>query len=128
MLQRYNRITEKELRQTLRKNMPKAEVLLWSRLKSEQLGCKFRRQYSVGPYSVDFYCAETRQAVETDGESHFEHGAAERDNRRQQYIESMGIEFLRFTNTDIYENLEGVLQTIYDAVQRRRQKQAPETT
>ena len=109
----YNRISEYEKRKELRNNMTKAEVILWSKLKDKHLnGIKFRRQYSVGPYIVDFYCAKRRLAIEIDGDSHFQEGAKEYDEERQKYIEDCGISFLRFTNNDIYENLKEVLNTI----------------
>ncbi len=73
---------------------------------------KFRRQYSVGRYILDFYCPEARLAVEVDGDSHFGDGAERRDAVRQQYIESFGIAFVRCTNGDVYGNLEGVLEEI----------------
>ena len=75
----FNRTSEKGKRKQLRKTMPEAEVILWSRLKNKQLAeTKFRRQYSVGKYVVDFYCAEKKLAIELDGESHFVEGAQEK--------------------------------------------------
>jgi very-short-patch-repair endonuclease len=72
LTQYFNRSSEKGVRRRLRKEMPKAEVLLWSRLRARQLlGVKFRRQYSVGPYCIDFHCVEEKLGVEVDGESHF---------------------------------------------------------
>ncbi len=107
----FNRPTEKRLRQRLRRNAPQAEVLLWSKLRGRQiLGCKFRRQFSIGPYSVDFYCPLLRLAIEVDGDSHFEDNAMARDAGRQALIEGLGIQFLRFTNNDIYENLDDVME------------------
>jgi len=93
--------------------MPPAEVILWSKLRGKNVkGYKFRRQYSVGTYIVDFYCAELKLAIEIDGESHFIEGSEDRDRRRQEFIESTCIRFLRFTNTDVYERLDGVLEAI----------------
>jgi very-short-patch-repair endonuclease len=93
--------------------MSKAEVVLWKKLSRKQLlGFKFRRQYGVDQYVIDFYCPKLKLAIEVDGESHFVQGAEDYDRRRQEHIESLGITFLRFTNTDIYENLNGVLQSI----------------
>ena len=101
------------MRRQLRKTMPKAEVLVWSRLRGKQLcGYKFHRQYSVGPYSIDFYCPAAKLAIELDGDSHFYPVEQRYDSQRQRYIESFGIRCLRFTNSEIYENLEGVLETI----------------
>jgi very-short-patch-repair endonuclease len=113
----YNRQSEKEKRRALRRNMTKAEVLLWLQLKNKQvLGHRFLRQYSVDRYVLDFYCPKLRLAIEVDGESHFVEGAEEYDRERQQYIEALGIKFLRFLNTEIYHNLQGVLQAINEKV------------
>lgn len=113
----YNRQSEKEKRRALRRNMTKAEVLLWIQLKNRQmLGYRFLRQYSVDRFVLDFYCPKLRLAIEVDGESHFGEGAEAYDRERQNYIESLGIKFLRFLNTEIYHNLQGVLQAIHDKV------------
>jgi very-short-patch-repair endonuclease len=97
--------------------MTKAEVLLWLRLKNKQvLGQRFLRQYGVDRYVLDFYCPKLKLAIEVDGETHFVERAGEYDRERQQYIEGLGITFLRFLNTDIYQNLSGVLQTITDTI------------
>ena len=99
MTKLYNRTSEKAKRQQLRRNMTKAEFLLWQKLKGKQLeGVKFRSQYGVGQFVVDFYCTELKLAIEIDGESHFQDGAQEYDQERQAFIESVGIRFLRFTN------------------------------
>lgn len=95
----YNRASEKKLRRVLRRNSPKAESLLWARLRRKQiLGLRFRRQFSVGPYSIDFYCPALKLAIEIDGDSHFSKNAMVCDQDRQEYIEAFGIRFLRFTN------------------------------
>jgi very-short-patch-repair endonuclease len=109
----FNKISEKEKRRSLRKNMPKSEVILWSKLKNKQMqGKRFLRQYSVDQYVLDFYCPELKLAIEVDGDSHFVTGAQEYDRDRQKYIESFGIRFLRYTNADIYENVDGVCRHI----------------
>jgi very-short-patch-repair endonuclease len=103
----------KERRRSLRNNMPKAEVLLWTRLKSKQLhGIKFRRQHSIGPYVLDFYCSTLKLAIEIDGDTHAGEQEAEKDRKRQRYIESFGIRFVRFTNFQVIENIESVLEEI----------------
>ena len=107
----FNKGSEKEKRRLLRNNMPKAEILLWSKLKGRGLsGFKFRRQYGVNKFVLDFYCPELKLAIEIDGDSHFMKGAKESDLERQEMIESYGIVFLLFTNTDIYENMNAVLE------------------
>ncbi len=98
--------------------MTKAEVLLWIRLKNRRLlGHRFLRQYSVDRYVLDFYCPKLKLAIEVDGETHFVEGAEEHDRERQQYIEALGIKFLRFLNTEIYHDLDGVLQAIKNKIQ-----------
>ncbi len=99
--------------------MPLAETILWSKLRGKNLeGLKFRRQYSIGSFVVDFYCPEHKLATEVDGESHYVDGAMEHDMMRQSVIESAGVTFLRFTNHDVYERLEGVIEKILEKTRR----------
>lgn len=120
MTRKYNRYSEKDKRRHLRENMPKAEVLLWTKLTGRQLlGYKFRRQYSIGPYIVDFHCAELKLAIELDGDSHFAEGGQGYDEKRDEYLESFGIQVLRFLHTDVYDNIEGVLEVTARQVQMR---------
>ncbi len=122
MTQIYNRNSEKQKRQQLRKNRPKAEYILWQKLRNKQIeNCKFRSQYSVAEFVIDFYCAELKLAIEIDGESHFIDGTQEYDRERQAFIEATGIQFIRFTNNDVYENLEGVLEIVRLKVRELRQ-------
>ena len=114
----YNRKREQKKRRYLRKNMPKSEVLLWTKLKNRQMhGERFLRQYGVDQYILDFYCPRLKLAIEADGDSHFVIGAEDYDKARQEYIESFGIEFLRFKNEDVYKNIDGVCQTVYDKIE-----------
>ncbi len=110
MTRLFNRTAEKEKRRALRNDMPEPEKRIWARLRSRQVnGYKFRRQYSIGKFIVDFYCPEKKLAIEIDGDSHFTQELRPYDAARQKYIESQGIHFLRFTNKDITENVDGVL-------------------
>ena len=68
---------------------------------------------------LGFYCAELQLDIELDGELHYVGNAQSRDRRRQQFIESLGIRVLRFLNTDVYENLEGVWEAIARAVREQ---------
>jgi very-short-patch-repair endonuclease len=70
----------------------------------------------VGPYSIDLYCVEAKLAIELDGDSHFTPEAKLYDAQRQQFIESFGIRFLRFTNQDVYDHPEGVIEAIAAAL------------
>ena len=104
--------------------MPKAEILLWTNLSRKQLlGHKFRRQYGVDNYVVDFYCPALKLAIEIDGDSHFQPGAEKYDIERQRHIESYGVHFLRFTNADIFENIDGVLDRIEEEIFRRSSRE-----
>ena len=121
----YNRSNERELRKHLRNNMPSTEVIVWSRLQKRQLhGCKFRRQFSVGSYVLDFYLTELKLAIEIDGDSHFRAGADAYDKARQTSIEQLGVKFLRFTNNDVYRNLRGVLESISETIQKMKKDRA----
>ena len=70
--------------------MTEAEILVWSKLRAKQMcGHKFRRQYSVGVYSLDFYCPSLKLAIEIDGDTHFQAGARKYDLTRQEFIERL---------------------------------------
>jgi very-short-patch-repair endonuclease len=113
MARLYNRRSQKATRQRLRREVPKAEEILWSKLRRRQmLGYKFRRQYSIEAFVVDFYCPVLRLAIEVDADSHFQTGSPVRDGARQVAIESFGIHFLRFRNVEVFEYLEVVLAAI----------------
>jgi len=116
----YNKSCEKNKRKKLRSSMPNAEIVLWSKLKSKGLdGYKFRRQYSVGNFVIDFYCPRLKLAIEVNGDSHFSDVSEACDKERESFIESFGISFLRFTNKEIYQNLDQVLARIEDYIQER---------
>lgn len=109
----FNKTTLKEKRQALRNNATLSEKILWSKLKKgNPFNLKFRRQYSIGNYIVDFYCPELKLAIEIDGDSHFEEGAEKKDFSRTAYLEKEGINLIRFTNNDVKKNLLQVLEEI----------------
>ncbi len=108
----YNRQIQTQRRADLRNNQTRAEWLLWLELRSSQLGCKFRRQFGVGPYIVDFYCPKFHLGIEVDGDSHFAPQAEAYDEERLRYLIDKGVHLLRFTNEQIYSDLESVLQVI----------------
>jgi very-short-patch-repair endonuclease len=113
MTQLYNKTSERDKRRALRNNMPPAEKLLWARLRGRQVeGCKFRRQYSIGAFVVDFYMPELKLAIEIDGDSHVGDDAQAYDCERQSLLESKGTRFLRFTNQQVYEELDAVIEEI----------------
>jgi very-short-patch-repair endonuclease len=104
-------------RRALRNAMPTAEVILWSYLRRRQvLGKKFRRQVSIKNFVVDFFCFELLLAIEVDGPSHFTRKALLKDKERQEKIEGEGVRFLRFTNSEVYHNIDGVMEVVYQTV------------
>lgn len=95
----------------LRKNMTKAEVLLWQQLRRWQVGgFKFRRQMPVGPYVADFACSDRKLIVEVDGATHAEDDEITYDARRTAYIEAQGWTVYRVWNNEVYENMSGVIE------------------
>jgi very-short-patch-repair endonuclease len=103
----------KKRRRDLRNNLTKAEVTLWKYIKGNQLeGRKFRRQFSVGNYILDFYCFEEKLAIELDGKEHYTEGSYEYDLSRDSFLKAQGITILRFENEDIFKCTEEVLEKI----------------
>jgi very-short-patch-repair endonuclease len=97
----------------LRRSMTDAEQALWRELRRASLGWRFRRQFAIPPYIVDFACLEARLIVEADGG---QHAVSEADGRRDAYLRRHGWRILRFWNNDILANRAGVLQRIADAL------------
>jgi very-short-patch-repair endonuclease len=113
MTEAFNQSSQKARRRSLRKTMPKAEQLLWSQLRNKRLGgYKFHRQYSVDQYILDFYCPKTKLGIEVDGPSHFLDFGIKKDDQRTVHMETYGIQVVRFTNNNIYENMDEVLNHI----------------
>ena len=111
--QKNNRPELKEFRKKLRNNLTPAEAALWTSLKARQLeGRKFRRQFSVENYILDFYCPAEKLAVELDGEGHFTEEGRKYDAERTAVLNSYGIQVIRFENKEVFENLEAVLEEI----------------
>src|SRR4051812_45170168 len=95
----------------LRKNLTDSEKTLWKELRLEQMGCKFRRQYPIGPYIVDFACPERMLIIELDGSHHLD--GKQRDDRRTQWLESQGYKVLRFWNSEVSNELIAIKNVIY---------------
>jgi very-short-patch-repair endonuclease len=97
----------------LRTQLTPQEVKLWVKLRElKQLGYHFRRQSPLGPYIVDFICFGSNVIVEADGGQHNLSEGAERDRIRDAFLRSQGFHVLRFWNSDIDQNLKGVMETI----------------
>jgi very-short-patch-repair endonuclease len=113
MVSGSNKKELKGLRQNLRNNMPPAEKILWGQLKGKQLEkYKFRRQHSINEFILDFFCPQAGLAIEIDGDSHYQTGRPGYDAERSKKIDSHGIKIIRFTNNEIYDSLDGVVDQI----------------
>jgi len=101
----------------LRKAQTDAELTLWARLRNKQLErVKFRRQQPIGPYIVDFVSFERKLVVELDGGQHSGKEARERDEERTTWLKGEGYQLLRFWNSEVLTNTEGVLERIREAL------------
>ena len=115
----HNRKELRELRQALRTHATASEAMLWSCLKNSQLdGRKFRRQHSVGPFVLDFSRPAERLCIEIDGGVHENPTTSLNDQSRDEYLAGMRIRVLRFTNKQVLDGLEGVLDEIRAAFRK----------
>ncbi|MEW6716041.1 MAG: DUF559 domain-containing protein [Chloroflexota bacterium] len=106
-----------ERARALRREMTPAERQLWSGLRGEQPGVKFRKQHPIGPYIADFYSWEAGLVIELDGSSHFTPQAQDYDHERDDYLSALGLTVLRFTNQEVTSQREGVLSRIVEAIE-----------
>ena len=105
----------------LRGNPTNEERILWMHLRTRPQGCKFRRQHPAGNYILDFYCHALALAIEVDGSIHNEPEIAKADIERQHFLESGGIQFIRFTNEQVKLHIEDVVNKIDAAILLRTQ-------
>jgi len=109
-LSRINPTTKRNTR-ALRRDMSDAERLLWQHLRRRQVaGQRFRRQHPVGTFIVDFACLEAALIVEVDGGQHADQ--KEYDTARTAWLERQGFRVVRFWNSEVLTNLEGVREVI----------------
>jgi very-short-patch-repair endonuclease len=108
----YNK-TLKEYSRRLRKEMTDAERLLWSKIRGKQLkGYQFYRQKPIGKFIVDFYCPNANLVLELDGGQHYTEDGITKDRRRDNFMRSIGLRVLRFSDREVFENIEGVIEKI----------------
>ena len=112
----YNDKSLKVTRQCLRRKMPAPEIILWMKLKNGQIGYKFRRQHGIKNYIVDFYCPRKKLVIEIDGENHYIINNQEKDQARDSELIKLNIRVLRFTNKEIMENIDGVMDKIMETI------------
>jgi very-short-patch-repair endonuclease len=101
----------------MRKQSTRAEKLLWHALRNNQLQATFRRQHPIGPFIVDFVCNELMLIIEVDGDVHAKPDQQDYDQIRQRALESLGYAVLRFSNSDVLQNLNSVLANILTEIE-----------
>ncbi|MBF0484030.1 MAG: endonuclease domain-containing protein [Candidatus Omnitrophica bacterium] len=102
----------------LRKEQTDAEKLIWLYVRNQQIkNIKFRRQFSIGNYIIDFYAPSIKLAIEIDGGQHYEDIGERKDKTRSKYLESQGIKILRFANNDVLINMDGVYEVIENKIE-----------
>ncbi|MEE1962564.1 endonuclease domain-containing protein [Allomuricauda taeanensis] len=107
----------KELARQLRNNATRSEVLLWQKLKRDQMhGYDFHRQKPIDEYIVDFFCNRLRLAIEVDGYSHEILEVWEKDVKKTNRLNELGIHVLRFSDHQVFKDMENVLRTIEDYI------------
>jgi very-short-patch-repair endonuclease len=110
----------------LRKNQTDAERKLWSVLRDRQLsGVKFRRQFSLGGYILDFYSPQHKLGIEADGSQHYEDEGRRRDEQRTKDLSSLGVQVLRFSDRDVLNNVEGVCRVIQEVLEDKKLNPPP---
>ena len=118
----HNLKRQKQIRRSLRHRATPAERALWQLLQKRQVdGRKFRRQYGIGPYIVDFFCAEEDLAIELDGNVHHHPARRESDRERTTFLNAQDVSVLRFENNLVLEQPDFVV----DAIRRRFKKRSP---
>ncbi len=101
------------LRRDLRHNPTAAELAFWSHIANKRfINFKFRKQHGIGPYIVDFYCAQKKVIIEIDGDTHATDKGPERDKNRTAYLESLGYKVIRYNNRDVLNNASGVFEDL----------------
>jgi very-short-patch-repair endonuclease len=95
--------------------MTDAERRIWSKIRRKQLKeFQFYRQKNIGNYIVDFYCPAAKLIVEVDGGQHYSEENIVKDEVRDRFLNDLGFRVLRFSNSDVFKNIEGVVTEIYD--------------
>jgi very-short-patch-repair endonuclease len=111
------RLSPLAFRRVLRKKATDAENELWSRLRRHRMGPKFRRQHTVGPYTLDFYCPAARLAVELDGGQHYEGQQRVKDEARDAWLKEQGIRVIRYSDRDALLETTAIEEAIWQALE-----------
>ena len=97
--------------------MTVSENMLWLKLRRKQLkGNPFYRQKIIGNYIVDVYCPKANLVIELDGGQHYSEMGQAKDRARDDFLKDLGIKVLRFSDREIFENMDGVMQEIWSCL------------
>ncbi len=105
--------------------MTYGEIALWRELKGKKLGVQFSRQIPIDTYIVDFYCKDLKLVIEVDGSIHFVEDQEEKDKQRQARLESLGITLIRFSDSDVKNNLGQVLDKLREYINDNKPTPSP---
>ena len=109
----------KERRRELRKNQTPAEKVVWQYLRRKNiLGVQFYRQYGIGFYIADFYAPKIKLCIEIDGDQHYTTEGKMYDNERDNFMNSLGIQIIRFKNSEVLNNISKVIDEIGSSIEK----------
>ncbi len=101
--------------------MTDSERILWSRIRRKQVkGYQFYRQKAIASYIVDFYCPAAGIVIELDGSQHYTDEGRAADTNRDEYMKKVGLRVIRFRSSDVFDNIDGVLQKIHESLPESR--------
>ena len=116
MTKHFNKKEIQKRRRLLRSNMTFSEKIVWMYLRKRKMKERFLRQYSVDNYIIDFYCPKLKIAIEIDGDVHEQEEQKKHDIIRQEYLERLGIKFLRLKNDELFDNPNKAFERIENKV------------
>ena len=106
---------------SLRRNLTDAEAKLWSELRGRQVqGYKFRRQHPIDDYVADFACLSAKLVIEIDGATHSTEEELAYDRQRTVLLQGLGWRVIRFTNDEVFTDVDGVVEAIWEALKEAR--------
>jgi very-short-patch-repair endonuclease len=124
---RYRKNLKSKAR-SLRRELTEAEKVLRNRLRKKQVqGVQFFRQRPIGNYIVDFFAPKARLIVEVDGSQHLTESMVRRDKLRDDYLAHLGLLVLRFPDSEVFRETEGVMEVIFRKVSERCNQKSPPT-
>ncbi len=109
----------KEFARHNRQKMTESEGFLWTALRQNLKGFKFRRQHIIGDYIVDFICLEYKLVIEVDGEYHHTDEQRQEDQIRTNYLQSNGFQVIRFSNEEVKSNIRKIIQIIKEELNNK---------